>query len=177
MTVTVKQSTRACLITPDYRELPVAATLRFTSADPLAVHVDFPADASADDQGVTWTFARVLLEEGIGAPAGIGDVHIWPCGPATTVMEFYAPPGMVMIRFGTAALHEFLVRSYAVVEPGTENLEPALDDLTSLLGRSDAREPRHGRRARAKARTRADARAKAWTRRRLGSEGTDDAGR
>ncbi|MGW0713073.1 SsgA family sporulation/cell division regulator [Streptomyces sp. NPDC002643] len=135
MSRTLEQPTRARLVTPDYEELPVRATLRYTSADPYAVHIDFPASASMDDTGVTWTFARALLAEGLTTPAGIGDVHLWPCGPLHTVVELHAPYGMAMIRFDTASLRRFLRRSYAVVESGGEDLGPLLEaGLTSLLG-------------------------------------------
>lgn len=131
----LEQRARARLITPDYEEVQVRATLRYTPADPLAVHIDFPVGASTDDTAVTWTFARTLLAEGLTTPAGIGDVHLWPCGPAHTVVELHSPHGMAMIRFDTPSLRRFLNRSYAVVALGGEDLEPALDDgLASLLG-------------------------------------------
>ncbi len=130
----LEQRARARLITPDYEEIPVRTTLRYTPADPLAVHIDFPAGASTDDAEVTWTFARTLLVEGLAAPAGIGDVHLWPCGPSHTVVELHSPHGMAMIRFDTPSLRRFLRRSCAVVALGGEDLEPALDDgLASLL--------------------------------------------
>lgn len=131
----LEQSARARLITPDYEEVPVRTILRYTPDDPLAVHIDFPAGASADDADVTWSFARTLLAEGLAAPAGIGDVHLWPCGPAHTVVELRSPHGMAMIRFDTPTLRRFLRRSNAVVALGGEDLAPALDDgLASLLG-------------------------------------------
>ncbi|WP_308184827.1 SsgA family sporulation/cell division regulator [Streptomyces sp. MNU76] len=99
------------------------------------MHIDFPSGSSADGADVTWAFARTLLAEGLTGPAGIGDVHLWPCGPAHTVVELHSPHGMAMIRFDTSSLRRFLHRSYAVVALGGEDLEPALDDgLTSLLG-------------------------------------------
>ncbi|WP_338898393.1 SsgA family sporulation/cell division regulator [Streptomyces sp. TG1A-60] len=131
----LEQVARARLVTPDYDEVSVRTTLRYTPGDPLAVHIDFPAGASADDANVTWTFARTLLAEGLAAPAGIGDVHLWPCGPAHTVVELHSPQGMAIVRFDTPALRRFLRRSCAVVALGGEDLEPALDDgLASLLG-------------------------------------------
>lgn len=131
----LEQPARARLVTPDHQEIPVRTTLRYTLAAPFAVHIDFPATVSLDDATVTWAFARELLEEGLTAPAGIGDVHLWPCGPAHTVVELHSPHGMAMVTFDTAALRRFLCRSHAVVEPGDEDLGPALDDvLASLLG-------------------------------------------
>ena len=131
----LQQRARARLITPEYEEIPVHTTLRYTPDDPLAVHIDFPAGASADDANVTWTFARTLLVEGLINPVGMGDVHLWPLGPVYTVVELHSPHGMAMIRFDSPALRRFLRRSYAVVALGGEDLEPALDDgLASLLG-------------------------------------------
>ncbi|MFI6011428.1 SsgA family sporulation/cell division regulator [Streptomyces sp. NPDC051243] len=133
---TLEQPVRARLVTPGYAELPVRPTLRYAAAEPFAVHIGFPAHVSDDGLGVTWTFARSLLAEGLdGAAAGIGDVRIVPCGRSRTVVEFHAPHGMAAVRFGTAPLRRFLQRSYAVVEPGREDLGPELDHgLTSLLG-------------------------------------------
>jgi len=130
----LRQSVRARLITPDHPELPLRPTLRYDSAEPFAVHIDFPAHISADGEGVTWMFGRALLEEGLEAPAGEGDVRIRPCGWARTVIEFHSPLGLAVIRFGTATLRRFLLRSYDVVEPGTEDLGPDLDHgLAALL--------------------------------------------
>ncbi|QOV38077.1 SsgA family sporulation/cell division regulator [Streptomyces ferrugineus] len=135
MRLALDQPVRARLATPDYPELPIRPTLRYCASDPFAVHIDFPAHVSADGDGVTWTFARSLLEEGLEAAVGIGDVRIRPYGRLRTVIEFHAPHGMAAIRFGTASLRRFLQRSYAVVEPGREDLGPELDHgLTSLLG-------------------------------------------
>ncbi|MEU9172188.1 SsgA family sporulation/cell division regulator [Streptomyces sp. NPDC048420] len=133
---TVEQTVRARLITSDHPDLPIRPTLRYTSAEPFAVHIDFPAHVSADAEGVTWMFARALLEEGLGTPAGggDGDVRIRPHGWARTVIEFRSPLGLAMIRFSTAAVRRFLLRSYDVVEPGTEDLGPELDHgLAALL--------------------------------------------
>ncbi|MCT9081474.1 SsgA family sporulation/cell division regulator [Streptomyces fulvoviolaceus] len=134
-TTTLKQPVRARLVTPDYPELAVRPTLRYNSADPYAVHIDFPAHVSADGEGLTWMFARSLLEEGLETPAGVGDVHIRPCGWARTILEFHSPLGLAVIRFSSGALQRFLLRTYDVVEPGTENLGPSFEHgLSSLLG-------------------------------------------
>lgn len=135
MTVTLEQPARALLVTDEDREIPVPASLRYSSDDPLAVHLDFPADISLSGDMVTWTFSRDLLEEGVMGPAGTGDVHIWPCGRFRTVVELHSPYGMALLRFEKAALQRFLLRSYAVVAAGREELGPAVDrGLASLLG-------------------------------------------
>ncbi|MFF5184594.1 SsgA family sporulation/cell division regulator [Streptomyces sp. NPDC000345] len=135
MDITLEQSVRARLITGEDRELPVPATLRYASDDPFAVHLDFPAEVSLADEAATWTFGRALLEEGLGGPAGTGDVHIWPCGLARTVVELHSPFGMALLQFDTPALHRFLLRSYAVVPAGREDVGAAVDEgLQALLG-------------------------------------------
>ncbi|MFJ5774085.1 SsgA family sporulation/cell division regulator [Streptomyces sp. NPDC093094] len=131
--VTLQQPARARLITAEEQELPVPATLRYLSQDPLAVHIDFPPEVSLEDQGVTWTFARALLAEGLEGPAGSGDVHLWPCGRARTVLEFHSPYGLALLQFDTAALHRFLLRTYAVVGAGREDVGEAVDRGLSAL--------------------------------------------
>ncbi|MFD9318821.1 SsgA family sporulation/cell division regulator [Streptomyces sp. NPDC060053] len=135
MDITLEQPVRARLITAEDQELPVPATLRYDSTDPFAVHVDFPPEVSLAGEAVTWTFGRTLLEQGVSGPAGSGDVHIWPCGPVRTVVEFHSPLGLALLQFETGALRRFLLRSYAVVAAGREDVGAAVDQgLEALLG-------------------------------------------
>ncbi|MEU7061402.1 SsgA family sporulation/cell division regulator [Streptomyces sp. NPDC046197] len=133
MDITLEQSAHARLITADEHELSVPATLRYVSADPLAVHLDFPPEVSLDGCAVSWTFSRALLEEGLEQPAGCGDVHIWPSGRARTVLELHSPLGLALLQFDTGALHRFLLRSYAVVAAGQEDVGAAVDRGLSVL--------------------------------------------
>lgn len=134
MDITLEQPARARLIAAD-QELPVPATLRYTGADPLAVHIDFPPEVALDGERVTWTFARALLEEGLTGPAGSGDVHVWPCGRARTVLELHSPHGLALLQFDTAALRRFLLRTFAVVGTGREDVGAAVEQgLASLFG-------------------------------------------
>ena len=135
MDITFAQPARVRLITADERELPVAATLRYSSADPLAVHVDFPPEASLDGTDVSWAFSRALLEEGLGRPAGVGDVRLWPCGGSRTVLELHSPSGVALLQFGTPVLRRFLLRTHAVVAAGQEDVAAAVDrGLSALFG-------------------------------------------
>lgn len=135
MDLTLEQPIRGRLVTADERELPVPATLRYAATDPLAVHLRFPPEVSLDGTGVTWTFGRALLEEGLRRPAGNGDVHIWPCGQARTVMELHSPYGLALLQFDTAALRRFLLRTYAAVAAGQEDIGAAVEEgLNSLFG-------------------------------------------
>jgi hypothetical protein len=135
MDITLEQPVRARLITAEDRERPVPATFRYVRADPLAVHVDFPPEAALDGEQVTWTFGRALLEEGLDAPAGGGDVRVWPCDRSTTVLELHSPYGLALLRFDTLALRGFLLRTYAVVGAGQEDVGVAVErGLSSLFG-------------------------------------------
>ncbi|MDH6521116.1 hypothetical protein M2164_007748 [Streptomyces sp. SAI-208] len=135
MDTTFEQPASARLITAENEHLSVPATLRYGSADPLAVCVDFPPEVCLDGRGATWTFARSLLEEGLRGPSGGGDVHIWPCGRDTTVVEFHSPYGLALLQFPTAVLRDFLLRTYAVVGAGLEDLDAAVEQgLSALFG-------------------------------------------
>ncbi|MGA4845057.1 SsgA family sporulation/cell division regulator [Streptomyces sp. G5(2025)] len=135
MAVTLQQPTRARLITPEGQERNLPVVLRYMAEDPLAVQITFPSSASLDGAEVTWVFARQLLEDGLGAPAGSGDVHIWPCGRARTVLEFHSHQGLALVQFDKIALRRFLTRSYAMVPAGGEETSLDLDQgLSRLLG-------------------------------------------
>ncbi|MFI0192002.1 SsgA family sporulation/cell division regulator, partial [Streptomyces sp. NPDC017082] len=109
MDTSVEQLAHAWLVTAGDQEVPVPATLRYTAADPLAVYLDFPPEAALHGREVTWTFARSLLDEGLEAPAGHGDVggggggrppprRGWPPPPRggrRGVVVYARPPGMV----------------------------------------------------------------------------------
>ncbi|MGW6908854.1 MULTISPECIES: SsgA family sporulation/cell division regulator [unclassified Streptomyces] len=133
MDIALEQPASARLITGEERELPVPAKLRYASTDPLAVHLDFPGEVSLDGQGATWIFARGLLEAGLREPAGDGDVHIWPCGPERTVVELHSPYGMALLQFDTSALQRFLLRTYAAVPAGEEDLGAVVERGLSAL--------------------------------------------
>ncbi|GHF56384.1 SsgA family sporulation/cell division regulator [Streptomyces thermodiastaticus] len=135
MDATLEQSATARLIDAEGQARVVPATLRYASADPLAVHLDFPPDASLDGREVSWTFARSLLKEGLRRPAGVGDVRLRPCGQACTALELHSSSGMALLQFDTPALRRFLLRTYAVVPPGREDAGAAVDrGLSALFG-------------------------------------------
>ncbi|MER6347141.1 SsgA family sporulation/cell division regulator [Streptomyces sp. NPDC001595] len=133
MDLTFRQSVHARLITVEEQDKPVPAVLRYLADDPFAVYVDFPPQAALDGEPVSWTFARSLLEDGLRGPAGTGDVHLWPCGRECTVVEFHSPHGMALLQFDTAALRRFLLRSYALVAAGHEDVGAAVDQGLSAL--------------------------------------------
>ncbi|GAA2626169.1 MULTISPECIES: SsgA family sporulation/cell division regulator [Streptomyces] len=109
----VEERVRARVITDDplYRTIPVA--LRFAASEPLAVRIVFPAGLSPEGTDNEWVFPRALLEAGLQAPTGTGDVRIWPCGRVQAVVEFHSPEGVAVVQFDIAALRRFLRRTYA----------------------------------------------------------------
>jgi hypothetical protein len=60
-------------------------------------------------------------------------VRIWPCGAERTVLELHSPHGLALVQFDTAALHRFLLRSYAVVAAGQEDVGAVVDRGLSAL--------------------------------------------
>jgi hypothetical protein len=135
MFVTLEQPTGAHLRTSAGQDIAIPATLRYTSTDPLAVHIDFPPHVTLDGEATTWTFARVLLGEGLHSPAGLGSVRIRPCGASHTRVEFHSARGTALLRFGTSELYRFLARTYTVVAPGEETVAAELEHgLVALFG-------------------------------------------
>ncbi|MFK0234258.1 SsgA family sporulation/cell division regulator [Streptomyces vinaceus] len=98
---------------PLYRKIPVA--LRFAPAEPLAVRIVFPAGLCPEGTENEWVLPRALLEAGLQAPTGTGDVRVWPCGRVQAVVEFHSPEGVAVIQFDIAALRRFLRRTNATV--------------------------------------------------------------
>ncbi|MCT9138133.1 SsgA family sporulation/cell division regulator [Streptomyces violarus] len=117
----VEQYTRAHIVTdaavPLIDELEaVPVTLRYDpDRDPRAVGIKLPGAGARE-----WTFNRELLEEGLRAPAGSGEVRVWPCGRVQAVVEFHSPQGVLVVQFERQALLRFLRRTYmAAAEPVT----------------------------------------------------------
>lgn len=135
MSSTIEQSVLARLISDARHSMTVPVVLRYCDTDPFAVGMAFPPEACLNDTGVTWTFARSLLDAGLRAPSGDGDVHIWPCGRVQTMIELRSPEGVALLQLDTAGLRRFLARSYTSVpaggESGAVDIERA---LAALLG-------------------------------------------
>ncbi|MFI6874015.1 SsgA family sporulation/cell division regulator [Streptomyces sp. NPDC050400] len=124
MHVSLESPTGARLLTPDGREFATPVTLRHTSAEPLAVRLCFPPHVTLDGEAATWTIARELLAAGLDAPARTETVRVQPDGPADTLIEFHSPEGLAALRFDTAGLRRFLLRTHTV-GPSRQTAEPA----------------------------------------------------
>ncbi|MEU9098515.1 SsgA family sporulation/cell division regulator [Streptomyces sp. NPDC048361] len=134
MSTVIEQPVQVRLIASAPRMETVPATLRYDPDDPFAVHMAFPAPATLEGTDVSWEFARELLEAGIDAPAGLGDVRVRPYGYDRTVLEFHAPEGVAMVHIRTSEVRRFLQRAEHLVPVGREYQYLDLDgDLAVLL--------------------------------------------
>jgi hypothetical protein len=138
----------------------VPAVFSYASDDPFAVHVRFgavgrgdvpvetdalasdgagsePLDEAPDpDEGVEWLLSRDLLQAGLAAPAGEGDVRLWPARPPADVLylELRAPSGQALFELSRAGVAAFLRRTTLLVPFGTEGAHVCVDDeLAALL--------------------------------------------
>ena len=111
----------------------VDAALGYDPADPFAVTATFRTVQG----NVVWTFARDLLVRGLNGPAGVGDVHLWPCvdaeGAATVIIELCSPDGELVAQVRTRDIYAFLGRALAAVPAGTESDRIDLDQLIDQL--------------------------------------------
>lgn len=112
---------------------PFLADLRYDTADPLAVRIVFPAEASLVGTETTWTFARDLLASGVERATGAGAVRLWPRGADVVLLELQAPEGVAIVELATDAVQEFLRNSHELLPVGVEtsgvDIDQALADL------------------------------------------------
>ena len=109
------------LVVPGAASLPVRAELRYDVSDPYAVQVAFHTGSRASGDVVQWTFARQLLTDGIAAPAGEGDVQVWPSTHRrrrVVCLSLSSPSGRALFEVPLAELVEFLGRTYVAVPTG-----------------------------------------------------------
>jgi hypothetical protein len=109
----VEQYARAHMVTdaaiPEDETVPVV--LRYDpEVDPREVRVDLPGTHE-------WSFSRSLLEQGLRAPAGSGEVRVWPCGRVQAVVEFHSAAGVSVVQFESKTLLRFLRRTYMATAP------------------------------------------------------------
>lgn len=135
MSAAIEQTVQARIIAAPPAARDISVGLRYDTNDPVAVRVVFPSDAALEDEEASWALARELLDAGLRAPAGDGDVHVRPCGQDRTVIELRAQEGVALVEFSAGDLRRFLRHSYAVIPRGEEHLTLDLDgELATLLG-------------------------------------------
>jgi hypothetical protein len=110
----------------------VPSVFRYEPSDGFAVHIAMSAAGSV----VEWSFAREILAEGLHAPAGLGDVHVYPCldleGAAAVHLRFGSPEGEAVLEVSAGELAYFLNETYTAVPSGSE-IEH-LDIESALIG-------------------------------------------
>lgn len=135
MTALVEDLLPARIVAASHAATEVAVTLRYEQADPFAVSIVFPAQSTLEGTDIVWVFSRELLETGLRAAEGDGDVRLWPAGKDRTVVELHTPEATALVEFATVSLRRFLWHSYRLTPRGDEHLELDLDgELTELLG-------------------------------------------
>ncbi|WP_320772949.1 SsgA family sporulation/cell division regulator [Streptomyces sp. CRN 30] len=112
---------------------PVFAHLGYDAADPFALSVVFSHDGRVLAR---WTLDREMVAEGLRTPVGIGDVRMRPMARGTLDelrLEFLGDPREdggrhhAVVFVWAPAVEAFLRETYAVVEPGRE--EVRVDDF------------------------------------------------
>lgn len=120
------------LIAPDAPVVPVKVDLTYHSRDPYAVQASF---RTGNGTAVDWVFARDLLQDGLHAPAGTGDVRVqpMPLNPHRVLLELSSPSGHAVFTTCAKALGDFLHRTFVAVPRDTEyswiDFDVALSDL------------------------------------------------
>lgn len=113
---------------------PLDGDLVYDPRDPYAVQLRVRPPAGPP---VVWSFARDLVVEGLHAPAGDGDVLVWPClgteGEAVVVIELRSPSGTAMLQTTARPVHEFVRQVLDAVPLGHETERIDLDEMVRHL--------------------------------------------
>ncbi|WP_434447234.1 SsgA family sporulation/cell division regulator [Lentzea sp. E54] len=136
MPTDLKCSTTFRLVCPDGGHKPVAADLRYSTRDPLAVAVVCHGSGGE----VSWTFARDLLAAGLIGPVGEGDVRLRPLSGdgARVLLSLATPFGAIDFVARLLVVADFLDRTFELVADGAEDVVAELDrDIAELVSGAD----------------------------------------
>lgn len=107
----------------------VHAEFIYRSDDPYAIQLLLSIDQSP---AITWVFGRDLLQSGVQAPAGMGDVQVFPVHDGT-VIELRSGNHTARLLTHSPDVVEFLDRTVEIVPVGSESeyveIESDLRDL------------------------------------------------
>lgn len=109
--------------------IDVDAELNFHSRDPYAIRVVFSV---ASAPAVEWVFSRELLVDGLSAPAGTGDVQIFPSNDGI-VFELNSPSGRAQLVADPEVLASFVQDTLEALPLGAESRYYDLDHEIALL--------------------------------------------
>jgi Streptomyces sporulation and cell division protein, SsgA len=125
------------LVVPGHGTVPLLASLYYSAEDPYAIRMAFHVGT---DEPVEWIFARELLAAGLDAPAGEGDVRIWPAddgGEGILNIALSSPSGRAHFEAPITATAKFVARTFGVIAAGQESDFVDLDgELDVLLWRA-----------------------------------------
>lgn len=128
----------AALLTPDGGRVPVNATFRYDTDEPVAITVLFHTSA---DEPIEWVFSRELLLLGLDERAGESDVVIWPTEDSIgkgVHIRVTSPFGQAEFLFDGPEVSVFLDKTFELVPMGHEFAHVDLDgELRSLLDGDD----------------------------------------
>ncbi|MER6520085.1 SsgA family sporulation/cell division regulator [Streptomyces sp. NPDC001553] len=109
----------------------VPARLYYNKTDPYAVQFSFDV---TPDHVVQWTFARELLDQGLTAPSGIGDVKIAPIDQNRRFsIELESPAGYACLGGPAASVKAWLNKTFEVVPAGRESESVDIDSFLDEL--------------------------------------------
>lgn len=139
MTPALSHDITLSCVDPWGRSVDVPTTMSYRVEDPYAVSLVFHS-TSGD---VEWVVSRTLLLQGLAAPAGEGDVKVFPSigedARAVAILDFSSPDGRLVAQADSREIQTFLTKTFAAVPVGTEGRHLDLDALVAaLLGSSAA---------------------------------------
>jgi Streptomyces sporulation and cell division protein, SsgA len=123
------------VFTAEGTEMQMVIEVAWRRCDPWAIELTFPGR----DGDVVWLIGRDLLLAGLLAPAGHGDVRVFPSGPdERAALHLSSPNGQLFIELEEFELEDFLNDTYTAVPAGEELLWIPLDqELAELLDGSE----------------------------------------
>ena len=105
----------------------VDAELRYHTNDPFAIQLLLSVDRGP---AISWVFGRELLVNGVGMPAGIGDVQVFPTHDGV-IIELRSGDAAARLLAHIPDIVDFTDRTLELVPLGTEMDH---SDLDSELG-------------------------------------------
>jgi hypothetical protein len=113
------------------------ALMHYTGEDAFAVDTTFIAPQRPSDPGVTWTFARELLDTARFEPVGEGDVHAWPTmgddHAPVIAMLLMSPDGQALVELSASGVEQFIKATLALVPVGAESSDVDFDRMLESL--------------------------------------------
>lgn len=130
--LTVEDELHVRLVAPGAHGLPLMSTLRYQASDPFAIEATFRAGPDS----ISWVLGRDLLNDGLLAECGEGDVRVWPAiedRRRVVMLELSSPDGRALLAADADALEAFLQRTYEAIPLGYEGDHLDIDEAIARL--------------------------------------------